>query len=311
MFFRVKDIAPGVYDLYSRHCASGTKQIKGLHFKESYTLIAVGDSIRICLAFSAEHGLTLYIIDIHNAFQNTLFNINECVYMHLPPYYLQWFKMYYPNYKLPSTKTFYILQSIHAIQGTKPAGKQWHDMIKQFFLKFGLKQNATDNAVFALTRGSDIIILLSETDDFLIMSNSHSLYSQFKTNLEKAFKITTQEGPELNYLNLHIVQSNYGISFDQTQHILDMVEPHFPRDSSFSKVNFPFCTDRGYEQELANAIPVTPAELAILEKNMVVLTFPCTANSFTSAPCRVLKSPTPCSGLENSNLAPVVNHLMV
>ena len=45
-----------------------------------------------------------------------------------------------------------------------------------------------------------------------------------------------------------------------------MVEPHFPRDSSFSKINSPFRTDRGYEQERANAIPATPSELSILEK---------------------------------------------
>ena len=95
--------------------------------------IAVGDSIRICLAFSAEHSLILFVIDIHNALQNKLISVNERVYLHPPLYYLLWFKQYYPNYKLPSTKTFYILQSIHAIQDTKPAGKQWHDMIKQFF----------------------------------------------------------------------------------------------------------------------------------------------------------------------------------
>jgi len=106
--------------------------------------------------------------------------------------------MYYPNHKLPSTKTFYILQAIHAIQGTKPAARQWHDMIKQFFLKFGIKQNATNNAVFALTRDKEISILLSETDDFLIMTNSPPLYQQLKANLQKAFKITSQEGSELH-----------------------------------------------------------------------------------------------------------------
>ena len=34
--FSVKDLSPRVYTLYSRHCALGTKQIKGLDFQESY-----------------------------------------------------------------------------------------------------------------------------------------------------------------------------------------------------------------------------------------------------------------------------------
>jgi len=45
-----------------------------------------------------------------------------------------------------------------------------------------------------------------------------------------------------------------------------MVEPHYPQSSTFTKVDSPFRTDRGYEQELATAIPATPFELKILEK---------------------------------------------
>ena len=40
---------------------------------------------------------------------------------------------------------------------------------------------------------------------------------------QKFFDVTTQEGPILKYLNLCFVQSSYGISFDQTEHIHDMI----------------------------------------------------------------------------------------
>ena len=264
--FRVKTLSPGVYDLYSRHCANGSTQIKGLDYKESYAPIAVIDSIRVCIAISADLCLIIFIIDVSNAFQNTPVNINERIHLYLPPYYLEWFRQQYPHHILPSTKTFYVLQSIHAIQGTKPAGKQWHDYVRKFFLSFGLKPNSTDNAVFVHTRGKDILILLSETDDFLILSSSTSLYLELKAHLAKAFSITTQEGPVLKYLNLRIIQSEAGISIDQTQHILDMVQPHYPKNSNFTKTDSPFRTDRSYESEIINAIPSTKEELALLEQ---------------------------------------------
>ena len=72
-------------------------------------------------------------------------------------------------------------------------------------------------------------------------------YINLKRKLEKSYDITTQEGSILNYLNLQIIQSQAGISFDQTAHILDMLQPHFPLHSSFTKTDTPFRTDREYE----------------------------------------------------------------
>ena len=45
-----------------------------------------------------------------------------------------------------------------------------------------------------------------------------------------------------------------------------MVEPHFPKGSSFTRTDTPFRTDKSYEAERLDAIPATPAELKSLEK---------------------------------------------
>ena len=263
---RVKDLGNDTYDLYSRHCANGSTMIKGLDYKESYAAIAVIDSCRIVIAIASRYGLTIYVIDIKNAFQTTLLHPSERIYLHLPPYYLRWFKETYPNHPLPPAKTIYILQSIHAIQGTKPAGKQWSDQITSLFRTMGLKKNATDNAVWVSTKGNDTIILISETDDFMLLVSRKQLYLDIKARIEKSYDITMQEGPVIKYLNLQIIQSDAGISLDQTQHILKMLEPHYPQQSSFTKTDIPFRTDREYEQELMNAIPASPSELKLLEK---------------------------------------------
>jgi len=263
---RVKDLGNDTYDLYSRHCANGSTMIKGLDYKESYAAIAVIDSCRIVIAIASRYGLTIYVIDIKNAFQTTLLHPNDRIYLHLPPYYLRWFKETYPSHPLPPAKTIYILQSIHAVQGTKPAGKQWSDQITSLFKAMGMKKNATDNAVWVSTRGHDTIILISETDDFMLLVSKKELYLNIKARIEKSYDITMQEGPVIKYLNLQIIQSDAGISFDQTQHILKMLEPHYPQGSSFTKTDIPFRTDRDYEQELMNAIPASPTELRLLEK---------------------------------------------
>jgi len=263
---RVKDLGHDTYDLYSRHCANGSTMIKGLDYTESYAAIAVIDSCRIVIAIASRYGLVIYIIDIKNAFQTTLLHPNERIYLHLPPFYLQWFRETYPNHKLPPAKTIYILQSIHAVQGTKPAGKQWSDQITSLFKAMGMKKNATDNAVWVSKKGNDIVILLSETDDFMLLVSEKQLYLDIKTRIEKSYDITMQEGPILQYLNLQIIQSDAGISIDQTKHILKMLEPHFPKDSSFTATDIPFRTDREYEQDMMNAVPASPSELKLLEK---------------------------------------------
>ena len=91
-----------------------------------------------------------------------------------------------------------------------------------------MARNATDNAVFTFRINNDLLILLSNVDNFLILSSTRDTYVQVRNKLTKLFDITTQEGEVINFLNLRIIQSKHAISFDQTQHILDMVEPYFP-----------------------------------------------------------------------------------
>ena len=79
------------------------------------------------------------------------------------------------------------------------------------------------------------------------------------------FDITTQEGSIINFLNLRIISSPTVISIDQTKHILEMMEPHFPRLQHFFKINTPMRNDKLFEIEYADALPMTKEELQTLE----------------------------------------------
>ncbi len=71
--FRVKDTPqPHVYELQGRTCADGNKQKQFLDFDDSYSPVGTIDSIRLLLAIAASKRLTLQVLDISNAFQNSI-----------------------------------------------------------------------------------------------------------------------------------------------------------------------------------------------------------------------------------------------
>ena len=265
--FKVKEMSEKyMWDLYCRHCANGSVQVKGVDFFNSYAAIVTSDSIRVCVAFGASMNMNTYSLDIGNAFQNTLVPLLQRIYVRCPPFYIEWFEQTYPHHKLPPMKTCYVLQAVHAIQGSKTAGNEWSELSTQLFEQMGMAKNATDNAVFVFRFGEDVLFLLSNVDDFLILSTSFELYAQVRNKLRTMFEITTQEGLIINFLNLRIINSSNAISIDQTKHILEMVEPHFPRLQHFKRVKTPMRTDKAFEEEFfENSQPATSDELRKLE----------------------------------------------
>jgi hypothetical protein len=85
------------------------------------------------------------------------------------------------------------------------------------------------------------------------------------------FYITVKEGAQLSYLNLRNIQSEYGVSYDQTEHIIrKIINKYFPpskiEESKLIPVHTPFRTDSDYEKELMEQLPATGQELKLLEE---------------------------------------------
>ena len=76
-------------------------------------------SLCIIIAILSVEGLRIFVLDISNAFHNTiLINPVKRVYLSLPHIYLEWFKIKCPNHLLASInqKDLYI-QAIKLTQG--------------------------------------------------------------------------------------------------------------------------------------------------------------------------------------------------
>jgi hypothetical protein len=91
---RVKDTpVPNQYDLFARTCTDGSTQRENINFTDSYSPVASIDSLCLLLNLAASECLLISILDISNAFQNSIiFDAAERVYLSLPPLYLEWFR---------------------------------------------------------------------------------------------------------------------------------------------------------------------------------------------------------------------------
>ena len=67
-------------------------------------------SIRIKVATVAMHILTVRILDVSNPFQNTNFTIHERVCVSPPPYYIDWFEIFYPNFPINQDDGTFLIQ---------------------------------------------------------------------------------------------------------------------------------------------------------------------------------------------------------
>ncbi len=113
--------------------------------------------------------------------------------------------------------------------------------------------------------------MCTSTDDFLCSTSSRYLRLCFEAHVKQFDYITIQTGSVLKYLNICVVQSEYGISFEQTHHIkTTIIDKWLPPSSAecIKGVDTPFWTDPQYEHALAEQLPATSDELKRLEKKI-------------------------------------------
>jgi hypothetical protein len=96
------------------------RQVEGQDFRETFTLVARLEAIRILLAFAASKRFKLYQMDVKSAFLNGV--IQEEVFVRQPPGFEN---SKYPNrvYKLSK-----------ALYGLKQAPRAWYARLKTFLL---------------------------------------------------------------------------------------------------------------------------------------------------------------------------------
>jgi hypothetical protein len=252
---------PSVFELKIRDVICGTPQEKDVDFKESYSPVIDPTTIRIQLAFACAKNYHIAIIDVKNAFQNTIAPPASRIWVTVPPTYLEF---------LHATEGFiydrnqqYVRQMLNANQGTKDAGNLWYSLFTSVITKYGMTRSTVDHGLFAkqYDDGSYIYVSLA-TDDLLCAFKSYQHFEDFEKFLKCYFTLTVQTGSVLKFLGIRIIQSNQGISLDQGEYIYDMLVTYFGEDIERIKTSAtPMRSESDLEQEFHDAIPLTPHEL--------------------------------------------------
>ena len=112
------------------------------------------------------------------------------------------------------------------------------------------------------------MIFVCFTDDLRCAYSIIHLFKYFFARINKYLPVTYKEGPYLYYLNIHTIQSPYGIINYQTAHIQYTILAQWFTDDS-EKVNSdttPFKADIIFELIILGTLLATPTELHLLEE---------------------------------------------
>ena len=255
---------PGIFELKVRDVIVGTPQIKKIDFDDSYAPTIDPVTIKIHLTMACGRGYITAIIDVKNAFQNTIASPAQRIYVSASKLYLEWASTTFGTTFDKNEK--YFRQMFNSNQGTKDAGNLWYTLIKDIITKYGLVRCTVDHAYFVkqLEDGSFMLVSLA-TDDLLVSCRTYQIFNDFVLYLQQYFEVTVQDGQVLKFLGLRIIQSNDCLSIDQGEYTFEFLEHYF--GSAVDRVktlSSPMRYDSDFEKDLVNALPLSPTQLQIV-----------------------------------------------
>ena len=147
--------------------------MQGIDFDHYYSPVAHPDSFRINISIVDMHRLTVRILDVSNASNNTSVHIHERVCVVQPPYYIDCFERSYANVPVNRGDGQFYIQCTNGIQGTKPVELQWNRHLDSVVTIIKYKRRTIDNTIYikVLYDGTFSYIMIS-TDDVLNTTNN-------------------------------------------------------------------------------------------------------------------------------------------
>ena len=254
------DVA-GMYELKIRDVIIGTPQIKNVDFSESYSPTIDPVTIKIQIALAASRNYIIGVIDVKNAFQNTIASPSQRIYVSASKIYLEWAAETFDFKYNPDEK--YLRQMLNSNQGTKNAGNLWYNLLTDIIIKYGLVRSTTDHGYFIKSLGNNLYMMVGlATDDLLVACPDYNIFHDLVRYLQQYFELSIQSENVIKFLGLCIIQSDTCISVDQGEYTFELLEFYFGSDiDKIKTLSSPMRYDSDYEKELYDALPLTPTQL--------------------------------------------------
>lgn len=113
--------------------------------------------------------------------------------------------------------------SIKSLYGLKQAPRAWYTRFATFLGDLGFTLTRSDNSLFVLRRGQDLVYLLLYVDDIVIMVSSSALLRDIMATINGEFKLKDM-GALHYFLGIQVHRSSNDFFLHQHQYALDLLD---------------------------------------------------------------------------------------
>ena len=218
--YKIKTVADGSVQRYkARLVAQGFTQKYGTDFDKTFCPVVRQESLRLLMALSVQHGLTLHQIDVTTTFLNG--KLDKEVYMQQS------------NGYVCKGKEKYVCKLNKSIYGLKQSPRCWNLTLDTYLkkLKFFV-QTASDPCIYYRKTGGDIMYVGVYVDDIILAGKTVRQLEEIKRDLSQEFDI--KDLGKLGYfLGMKVVQNeeSQSIWIGQPAHAENLLRKHGMQDS--------------------------------------------------------------------------------
>ena len=151
----------------------GFRQIQGVDYDESFSLVSMLKSVRIMLAIAAFYDYEIWQMDVKTAFLNGF--LEEELYMMQPEGFVD------PK---GANKVCKLQRSIY---GLVQASRSWNKCFDSVIKAYGFIQTFGEACIYKKVSGSSVAFLILYVDDILLIGNDIEFLGSIKGYLNKNF----------------------------------------------------------------------------------------------------------------------------
>lgn len=157
----------------ARLVAQGFSQKYGVDYDEVFAPVARSVTLRMMLSTAGANKLIVKQYDIKTAFLNG--KLEEEIFMRPPP-----------GFQRQDGKVYKLRKSLY---GLRQAARVWNQTLHESLTKNGFQQNGTDNCLYLLKSGGEVVHLLIHVDDMLAATSNERLLDNAMEEVGKDFEL--------------------------------------------------------------------------------------------------------------------------
>jgi hypothetical protein len=195
-----------IYKWKARLNLHGGKQVKGVHYWETFAPVVRWSSIRLFLTLAAINKWRTRQVDFVLAYPQA--DIETVMYMEIPK-----------GFEFNESRDTHCLRLKKNLYGQKQAGRVWNQHLHKGLIQLGFKQSTVDECVYY----RDNTILLCYVDDTIIIDPKDQAIDKVIEDLRELKFNVTDEGQIEDYLGVKIERMEDGkLKFSQP-HLIDQI----------------------------------------------------------------------------------------